>query len=235
MISRCAKAYLCLFIKLDVYSLIASDTDYPTFKQKWGHLHNTCGGASGSTAIFNTWIQLTQTRLDESTPMAPQLAKLNEAWVQHHSASMGVTDTQYCLILLHALPPSYEVLASTILAGGMPNTLRHTEITARIISEDTRHTGPSGSSLNLASKAPIKASGKGKGKKDHSNLMCHYCNKKGHIKADCCKRKKDEEGKKKEEGSSSGAKATTSHIHVPSASIEEVNEIGVASYAAEHV
>ena len=81
---------------------------------------------------------------------------------------MGVTDTQYCLILLHALPPSYEVLASTILAGGAPNTLRHTEITARIISEEVRLSGPSGSSLNAAAKAPIKASGKGKGKKDHS-------------------------------------------------------------------
>ena len=235
-IARHAKAYLCLFIKPEVYLLIASDVDYPTFKDKWDHLCNTYGGTSGSTDIFNTWIQLTQARLDESAPMAPQLAKLNEAWVQLHNASMGVTDTQYCLILLHTLPSSYEVLASTILAGGTPNTLRHTEITARIISEEARHSGPSGSSLNAAAKAPIKASGKGKGKKDHSNLTCHYCNKKGHIKPDCCKRKKDEENKKKEEGSSSSAKATNSHVHVPStASITEVNDIGVALYAAERV
>ena len=158
LISRRAKAYLRLFIKPDVYSLIASDTDYPMFKQKWDQLRNTYGGASGSTAIFNTWIQLTQARLDESAPMASQLAKLNEARVQLHTASMGVTDTQYCLILLHALPTSYEVLASTILAGGAPNTLRHTEITARIISEEARRSGPSGSSLNAAAKAPIKAS-----------------------------------------------------------------------------
>ena len=125
-VSRHAKAYLQLYIKPDVYSLITSDVDYPTLKYKWEHLRNTYGGASGSTSIFNMWIQLTQARLDESAPMASQLAKLNEVQVQFHNASMGVTDTQYCLIPLHALPPSYEVLASTILAGSVPNTLRHT-------------------------------------------------------------------------------------------------------------
>ena len=81
-ISRRAKAYLCLFIKPDAYSLIASDTDYPTSKQKWDQLRNTYGGTSGSTIIFNTWIQITQARLDKSTHMAPQLAKCHETMVR---------------------------------------------------------------------------------------------------------------------------------------------------------
>jgi len=59
-IQRRTKAYLCLYVKPDVYSLIASDTDYPTFKQKWDKLKDTYGGATGSTTIFNLWIQLTQ-------------------------------------------------------------------------------------------------------------------------------------------------------------------------------
>ena len=50
-ISRRAKVYLRLLIKPDVYSLIASDTDYPTFKNKWDQLRNTYGGASGSVTI----------------------------------------------------------------------------------------------------------------------------------------------------------------------------------------
>ena len=165
MISSHAKAYLRLFIKPDIYSLITSDTDYPTFKQKWDQLCNTYGGTSGSTAIFNTWIQLTQARLDKSAPMAPQLAKLNEAQFQLHSISMGVTDTQYYLILLHALPPSYEVLASTILAGSAPNTLRHTEITACITSKEAHHAGPSGSSLNAAARLLSRALAKAKARR----------------------------------------------------------------------
>jgi hypothetical protein len=55
-VQRRTKAYLCLYIKQDVYSLIASDTDYPTFKHKWDRLKATYRGASGSTTIFNLWI-----------------------------------------------------------------------------------------------------------------------------------------------------------------------------------
>ena len=243
MVHRRALAYLRLFIKPDIYSLIASNVDYPTFFHKWELLRNTYGGAAGSTTVFNTWITLTQARLDDSAPMAPQLAKLNESRVHLFNASMGITDTQYCLILLHALPASYEVLASTILASGAPTTLKHTEITARILSEEARRAGPSGSSLNAHARAPVKGSGKGKGKKrDHSGLTCHYCNKVGHIQPDCRKKKKDEADKaKKEKESGSGTKAANSHVLVatPStewgASIEEVNDIGVALYAAERV
>src|SRR6202046_3668343 len=155
---------------------------------------------------------------------------------------MGVSDTQYCLLLLRALPPSYEALAFTILATGAPTTLRHAEITACILSDEAHRSGPSGSSLNAAARAPVKGSGKGK-KRDHSQLTCHYCNKKGHIKPDCRKRKKDEEEAAKK-ASGSGKKAANSHVNIatPStysgASIQEVHEdedntVGVALYAAE--
>ena len=234
-VQRRTKAYLRLYVKSDVYSLIASNTDYPTFKDKWDKLKETYGGASGSTTIFNLWIQLTQARLDDAQPMAPQLAKINEARVALINASMGITDIQFALILLHALPTSYEVLASTILAAGTPNSLNHTEIIARIINKEGRRTRPTGSSLNAARAAPIKASGK---KKDYSSLTCHYCNKKGHIKPDCRKKKKDEAEKKKKEeaaSSSSGNKSANSHILVPTtATILEVddNDITVSLYTA---
>ena len=240
VVHRRGLAYLHLFIKPDIYSLIASSVDYPTFFDKWQLLSHTYGGTSGSTTIFNLWISITQAHLDDSAPMAPQLAKLNETRVALFNASMGITDTQYCLILLNTLPASYEVLASTILAAGAPTALKHTEITARILSEEACWSGSSGSSLNAAAKAPIKGKGKSK-KRDHSGLTCHYCNKVGHIKPDCHKRKKDEAEEKKKEGSASGSKAANSHVKVASpstewgASIEEVDndEVGIALYAAE--
>jgi hypothetical protein len=150
------------------------------------------------------------------------------------NASIGVTDVQFCLILLHALPASYEVLASTILASGTPTALQYSEIIARIINEEGRWAGGS-ASLNAARAAPIKSSS-GK-KKDHSGLTCHYYQKKGHIKPNCHKKKKDEaDKKKKEDGSSAGRKAANSHALVESsASITEVtdNEITASLYATQ--
>ena len=181
-IQRRTKVYLRLYVKPNVFSLIASNSELPTFKEKWDKLKQVYGSATGSTTIFNLWIQLTQVHLDDSQPMTSQLAKLNEAWVNLSNASMGITDTQYCLILLNALPSSYEVVASTILASGALSLLNHSEITARILNEEGWRSGSS-AALNAAC-APIKSDGKKK-KKDHSNLTCHYCNLKGHIKPDC--------------------------------------------------
>jgi hypothetical protein len=129
-------------------------------------------------------------------------------------------------------------VATILLTSGPPTSLKASEITAHLINEEGRRAGPS-TSLNAMAKAPIKGTGKGK-KKDHSNLTCHYCQKKGHIQPDCRKKKKDDADKKKKEegGSGSGGnKAANSHVHVPtSTSIEEVNDnVGVALYAAERV
>jgi gag-polypeptide of LTR copia-type len=153
------KAFLHIYIKQDVYSLIADNTALPTFKHKWDKLKNMYGGTSGSTTVFNLWIQLTQARLDDTTPMAAQLAKINETRVALANASMDVSDTQYCLILLHALPASYEVLASTILASGPATDLKHSEIIACVINEEGHWAGGS-SSLNAARAAPIPYQGK---------------------------------------------------------------------------
>ena len=231
-VQRRTKAYLRLYVKPDVFSLIASDTEFPTFKHKWDKLKQVYGGATGSTTIFNLWIQLTQARLDDSQPMTSQLAKLNEARVNLSNASMGVSDTQYCLILLNALPSSYEIVATTILASGAPSSLSHSEIIARILNEEGRRSGSS-AALNAA-RAPIKSDGKKK-RKDHSNLTCHYCNKKGHIKPDCRKKKQDESNNKKKEEGTSGSKAANTHVLVPStASVEEVNDdLTAALYAAD--
>ena len=124
-VHRRAKGYLRLFICRDIYSHIASKTKFPSFKEKWDVLNLMCGGAIGSTTIFNLWVSLIQTQFDDFSPMAAQLSKANELRLTLFNVSMGVSDVQYSLILLKALPPSYEVLVSTILAAGTPASLNH--------------------------------------------------------------------------------------------------------------
>src|SRR5258707_7259644 len=180
-LQRRTKAYLRLYVKPNVFFLITLDANFPTFKDKWEKLKQVYGGATGSTTIFNLWIQLIQACLDDSQPMTSQLAKLNEAWVNLSNASMGITDIQYCLIILNDLHSTYEVVAATILTSGAPSMLSHTKIIAWILNEEGRRSGNL-AALNAAC-APIKSDGKKK-RKGHSNLTCHYCNKKGHIQPD---------------------------------------------------
>ena len=197
-IQKKMKAYLRLYCATDVYLTAESDTDYPSFKKKFNRLREVYGNV-GSTSIFNMWIGLTQARLDDSSSLAPQLMKLNEARIQLSNSGMGVSDTQYCLILLNALPSSYEVVASTILASGPASSINHSEIIAHILNEEGQKSGSSGS-LNVART----------GKSDHSQLTCHYCNKKGHIQCHCRKKKKDEVKEKEEEDSSSSESSSES-------------------------
>ena len=203
-IQKKAKAFLRLYCTTDVYSAVESDINFPSFKAKFEQLRDTYGSV-GSTSTFNLWIRLMQACLDDGSPLAPQLAKLNEARVQLTNSGMGVSDTQYCLILLNALPSSYEVVASTILASGPASSLKPSEIMARVLNEEGRKVGPS-SSLNA-----VHASNQ-----DHSKLTCHYCNKKGHIQRDCRKKKRDEAKKKEEEesGSDSGEEGSDSEKEV---------------------
>src|SRR5258708_8248704 len=65
-LQRRTKAYLRLYVKPDVFSLIASDAKFPTFKDKWEKLKQVYGGATGSTTIFNFLIQLKHAHLDDS-------------------------------------------------------------------------------------------------------------------------------------------------------------------------
>ena len=196
-IQKKTKAYLRLYCAADIHSTVESEIEFPTFKAKFDQLRETYAG-TGSTAIFNLWIGLTQACLDDGSPLAPQFAKLNEARIQLANSGMGVSDVQYCLILLNALPSSYEVVASTLLASGPAASLKPSEIVARVLNEEGRKIGPSGS-LNAARA----------GNQDHSNLICHYCKKQGHIQRDCRKKKRDE-AKEKEENSEDGSSTDSS-------------------------
>ena len=93
LVQKKSKAYLHLYCAPDVFATVESEIDYPTFKQKYNQLKETYGGV-GSTAIFNLWIELTQAKLNESSPLSQQLAKLNETRVKLANANMGVSNIQ---------------------------------------------------------------------------------------------------------------------------------------------
>ena len=80
-----------VYTKKDVWSSVNDDTKLDMCKKKWDELQCIYGGAS-SMSTFNTWTALTGTSLDESSPMLPQLHKLNEARTTLANNSMDITD-----------------------------------------------------------------------------------------------------------------------------------------------
>jgi hypothetical protein len=198
-----------------------------SFKLKWDEIKKVYGGI-GSMSSFNTWVALTGTALDDSTPMLPQLQKLNEARVTLATNKMEISDLQYCFILIKALPDSYSAVASTILASGEPKDLSPQMIQDRIVNEEGRR---SGASASLNKIAPIRKQG------DKSNIKCFYCTKVGHKSNECRKKKRDmEEKEKKEKEKGSGAQSTKSvNAHITTARIEEISDnddLTISLYAA---
>ena len=106
-----------MYTQKDVWTAVADDTKFNTCKKKWEELKRIYGGVRSMSA-FNSWVALTSTALDESTPMLPQMQKLNDAHITLQNNNMTITDLQFCFILIKALPNSYSAVTSTILASG---------------------------------------------------------------------------------------------------------------------
>jgi Integrase core domain/gag-polypeptide of LTR copia-type/GAG-pre-integrase domain len=222
-----------VYTQKDVWTAVSDDIKFNTVKKKWVELKRIYGGV-GSMSAFNTWTALTGTCLDESSPMLPQLQKLNEARVSLQNNDMPISDLQFSFILIKALPDSFSAVASTILATGAPSDLKPQTIQDRILNEEGRRAGGS-ASLNKI--APVKK------KKDKSEITCFYCKKSGHKSNECRKKKRDLEEKEKKEKEKAGQaqttnKAVNAHIQVvPStATITEItddnDEIRVSLYTA---
>jgi hypothetical protein len=88
---QCLKVYLCLYMTAGVFSQISDKFAFPTVKDRWDELKRLYSGVIGSTSVFNDWITLTQAKLDESSPLGPQLTKLNEAQVKDSRATHHIT------------------------------------------------------------------------------------------------------------------------------------------------
>jgi hypothetical protein len=217
-----------MYCQKDVWTTVADDSKFKTCKDKWAEIKRVYGGV-GSMSSFNTWVALTSTALDESSPMLSQLQKLNDARITLENNDMKITNLQFSFILIKALPESYSAVASTILATGASKDLSPQMIQDRILNEEGRR---SGASASLNKIAPIKRKGD---KADKNKIKCYYCQKNGHKSTECRKKKKDaEEKEKKEKGS--GAQSTKSvNAHVSTASIEEISDndhIAISLYAA---
>jgi hypothetical protein len=90
MVHHHVSAFFSLYVHVDIYSQVDNKVLYPTMQEKWDKLQRVYGGTDGSTTVFNLWILLIESKLDDSKPLAPQFAKLQEAKVALSNAKMGL-------------------------------------------------------------------------------------------------------------------------------------------------
>ena len=179
---------------------------------------------------FNTWVALTSTALDDSTPMLAQLQKMNDACITLENNKMKITNLQFCFILIKALPESYSTVISTILVTGKLKDLSLQKIQDCILNEEGQC---SEASASLNKGMPIKWHGD---RPDKSKVKCFYCDKPRHKCDECQKKKRDDvekDKKEKEKGkTTTGTKAVNTHISTTT--IEEIDsndDLPVSLYA----
>jgi gag-polypeptide of LTR copia-type len=196
-----------------------NETKHTTCKAKWDEIKHIYGGV-GSMSLFNTWVALMSTALDEQNPLLPQLQKLNDVCITLKNNDMEIKDLQFCFILIKTLPESYFVVISTILVTGKPKNLTPQKIQDWILNEECRRSGAS-TSFNKIALIKCKSD-----KADKGKIKCYYCRKKGYKSLKCWKKKRDleEKVKKGKEKASNMPAAKSVNAHISTATIEKIDD-----------
>jgi hypothetical protein len=80
-----------MYTKKEVWASVADDTKFAGCKAKWDKLKHVYRGI-GSMSSFNNWVALTGTTFDESSPMLPQIQKLNNVCTNLQNSRMEISN-----------------------------------------------------------------------------------------------------------------------------------------------
>lgn len=124
----------------------------------------------------------------------------NVMGVVHQLADIDkiIEDSEIAELLLSGLPEEYDALVSNLETACITNALTSELVRARLLQEESRKKKPETSEESAffsGSKTRPVSSGSGAVKK--REIICHYCNKAGHVKAKCFKWKRDKKNDKK--------------------------------------
>lgn len=108
-----------------------------TAKETWQHLEKTYGtpGAAGMYGIFREAIMF---EMSEHADPAMPITTLNLVFARLNSAGLILSDSVKAMILLNALPQSWDGLAMSILSQHTGTSLTVEKITPTIIDEFNR-------------------------------------------------------------------------------------------------
>ena len=156
-----------------------------TLAENWKRLEATYGTRTG----LNLWVDITKyitTSFSPELPLMQQIDEMSELRSRIETAEMPIADSLHAMLLLHALPSTYEIVQQTILASVSDyKTITSANMRSRILSEELRQ----------GTTAAISAIRTGK----KASNTCNFCGAPGHWERECRRKKR---GLSKEEAQS---------------------------------
>lgn len=131
--------------------------------------------------------------------------KTMQSWIGHvqslaysiEEAGIPVTDQDKILALTMGLPPSYDAVIINFDSTA-PADLTFQSVITRLLNEETRqlsssvlHTVPDSIQVKTEENVAFATNSSG----SRSDIVCHFCDKKGHYKSTCREKQKWEETK----------------------------------------
>ncbi|HEV7738393.1 MAG TPA: hypothetical protein VGO47_13595 [Chlamydiales bacterium] len=144
-----------------------------SLKENWDLLELSYGTTTG-LSIWVDFQKFTRSELSLSSPLSEQLDDLTNLSTRINAGGITITDATLALVMVLALPPSFEVTKQTILAScSKASDLTSIDVRQRILSEELRQ----GTSSNVSAIHAGNRQFPGKGK-------CFWCEG-NHWEADC--------------------------------------------------
>jgi hypothetical protein len=119
--------------------------------------------------------------------MNQHVDKLDELVTKLEMAGKEIGEREQVDILLNSLSEPYAQVVIGI-ENWNEDKITLAEVTSRLLHEEEKH-----EQANKKDEAAFQAGGKGKRRRDKSQVTCYGCNKKGHYKSECPEKEKGED------------------------------------------
>jgi len=171
--------------------------------------------------------KLFRAKCEEGENIEEFLRKLQEYREELATLSAPISDDEFNITILTALPDSWDSFTSALDANILKNSA---ELIARIMEQDRRQ-----KSKNADGEAVLAAKGKNNFRRNNNQREtnrdqketreCFYCKKKGHLQKDCRKRKRE---KGSESSNVNTDQKKSDEYAFPAIEAEEVNLTGTS-------
>lgn len=191
-----AFARICISLKPTLLQYVRT---CKSAKEAWDRLAQTFED-KGLFRRVSLLKQLHQIQFSNFSSMSEYIEKVSTIVQQLSNIGKVIEDEEVTEILLSGLPQEYDSLVSNLETLWMTKQLNRDIVQARLLQEEHRK-----NELNGGTALVSKSKSTFKKNKSSKTIICHYCQKKGHVQAKCYKKKADEGKKNNENGNLAAA------------------------------